>query len=753
MGDRFASGPATDTMYPMAPPCTSSAPTDTKPYPAGSRVGVLLPLPLEGAYDYRVPDNIALGPGDFVVVPLGGRESIGVIWGKGEGAVDEGRLRLVSKRLDAPPMGGDMRRFIAWVAKYTLYPIGAVLRMAMSVPDALHPPRPEVTFAIAVNAPTIRMTPAREKVLAALRGGPPRSASALARTAGVTPGVILGLAKVGMLECRMLTRNLPVDLPDWRLPGPSLSPEQTIAAADFSDMVGKGFSVSLLDGVPGSGKTEVYYQAVAEALKQGQQVLVLLPEIALSTQWLDRFRQRFGSPPALWHSEVTGAQRRATWRAVAEGRATVVVGARSALFLPFPDLGLIVVDEEHDAAYKQEEGVIYNGRDMAVVRANLSGFPIILCSATPSLETVANVTAGRYTSRHLPDRHGAAATPKVELIDMRTTPAPPGAWLSPPVRQALTETLGRSEQAMLFLNRRGYAPLTLCRTCGHRMQCPRCTAWLVEHRQISRLQCHHCGHALPLPTACPACEAEGGLVALGPGIERLAEEVDSLFPDIRRVVVASDTLRGPAAAAEIVSAMEERRIDLVIGTQVLAKGHHFPHLTLVSVIDADLGLSGGDLRGAERTFQLLYQVAGRAGRAERQGRVLMQTYMPEHPVMAALAGGDRDRFIAAESAARQLDGMPPYGRLVALVLSAPSESAVASAARALARKAPHGAGINVLGPAPAPLSLLRGRYRWRFLVKVSREIPVQPLIRQWLASALPPSQVRIQVDVDPYSFL
>ena len=737
----------------MAPSRTSSAQTDTEHYPAGSRVGVLLPLPLEGAYDYRVPDDMTLCTGDFVVVPLGSRQSVGVVWGKGEGAIEDGRLRPVSQRLDTPPMGGDMQRFIAWVANYTLYPIGAVLRMAMSVPDALYPPRPEIAFAIAADAPEVRMTPARQKVLAELYDGPPRPVSELARAAGVTPGVIAGLAAAGVLERRMLTPNPHVDLPDWRLPGPSLSPEQTAAATSLADMVGQGFAVNLLDGVPGSGKTEVYYQAVAEALKRGHQVLVLLPEIALSAQWLDRFRARFGAPPALWHSEVTGAQRRATWRAVAEGRATVVVGARSALFLPFPDLGLIVVDEEHDAAYKQEEGVVYNGRDMAVVRANLSGFPVILCSATPSLETVANVTARRYASRHLPDRHGAAATPKVELIDMRTTPAPPGAWLSPPVRQAMAETLARSEQVMLFLNRRGYAPLTLCRACGHRMQCPRCTAWLVEHRLIGRLQCHHCGHSLPLPKACPACEAEGGLVALGPGIERLAEEVDSLFPDIRRVVVASDTLRGPTAATEIVRAMEERRIDLVIGTQVLAKGHHFPHLTLVSVIDADLGLSGGDLRGAERTYQLLYQVAGRAGRAERPGRVLMQTYMPEHPVMAALASGDRDRFIAAESAARRLDGMPPYGRLVALILSAPSESAVASAARAMARNAPHGNGITVLGPAPAPLALLRGRHRWRFLVKVSRETAVQPLIRRWLATAVPPGNVRIQVDVDPYSFL
>jgi primosomal protein N' (replication factor Y) len=306
---------------------------------------------------------------------------------------------------------------------------------------------------------------------------------------------------------------------------------------------------------------------------------------------------------------------------------------------------------------------------------------------------------------------------------------------------------------MLFLNRRGYAPLTLCRACGHRLQCPNCTAWLVEHRFLGRLQCHHCGHAEPLPPLCPACGAAASFAACGPGIERLAEEMAARFPAARVSVVASDTLTGPRAVAELVSAVEQHRIDVLIGTQVLAKGHHFPLLTLVGVVDADLGLTGGDLRAAERTFQLLHQVAGRAGRAERPGVVHLQTYMPEHPVMRALVADDRDRFLAAEAAARQEQGLPPFGRLAALIIAAPDDEAADFAARAFARAAPQMPGVEVLGPAPAPLAVLRGRHRRRFLVKAKRSLNVQAVLREWLGRVKVPASVRVQVDVDPYSFL
>jgi primosomal protein N' (replication factor Y) len=505
--------------------------------------------------------------------------------------------------------------------------------------------------------------------------------------------------------------------------------------------------------VTGSGKTEVYFEAIAAAVAAGRQALVLLPEIALSSQWLDRFARRFAVAPAVWHSELTSRTRRIAWRAVAEGRAPVVVGARSALFLPFPDLGLVVVDEEHETAFKQEDGVVYHARDLAVVRARLSAAPAVLVSATPSLETVANVEAGRYGRITLPNRHGGASLPQVEAIDLRAHPPERGHFLSPPLVEAVEETLARGEQAMLFLNRRGYAPLTLCRRCGHRMECPHCTAWLVEHRLRHQLQCHHCGHTVPIPPECPACGAQHSLTPVGPGVERITEEAAARFPDARRLVMASDTLPGPHAAAEAARAIEAREVDLVIGTQVVAKGWHFPHLTLVGVVDADLGLAGGDLRAGERTVQLLHQVAGRAGRAEAPGRVKLQTFSPEHPVMRALVAGDLDAFMAREAAQRRPGHWPPYGRLAALIVSADSAPEADEVARALGKAAPWGEGVTVLGPAPAPLALLRGRHRRRLLLKTRRDVAVQPILREWLGRVAVPRGARVDVDVDPVSFL
>lgn len=718
------------------------------------RVAVLLPRPVGTAYDYRVPAGLVLAPGDIVEVPLGPSRARGVVWGADSGEIAAERLKDVGLKLDVPPVPQLSRDFVDWVAAYTLSPPGAVLRMVLSVPDALEPPRVVTAYQPPPAPPGIKMTPAREKVLTVAREGPPRSAADLAREAGVTPGVIRKLADLGGLVPVSLAAASPPPQPDLERAGPLLSNDQQAAASTLEHAVNaEAFSVHVLDGVTGSGKTEVYFQAMAAALQAGRQVLVLLPEIALSTQWLERFEARFGTTPALWHSEVTQAQRRATWRHVADGSAQVIVGARSALFLPYHDLGLIVVDEEHDPSFKQEDGVIYNARDMAIVRARLGDHPVILASATPALETLENVLQGRYQQLKLTARHGGAALPEISAIDLKKSPPMRGRWLSPPLVAAVSETLERREQALLFLNRRGYAPLTLCRSCGHRFQCPQCTAWLVDHRLLGRLQCHHCGLSMARPTICPVCEAEDSLHACGPGVERLQEEAQALFPEARIAVAASDTLTSPKALRMLIEAIQAHEVDLIIGTQVVAKGHHFPLLTLVGVVDADLGLSGGDLRASERTFQMLQQVSGRAGRAERAGRVLLQTHLPEHPVLQALAAGDRDGFLEAERAGREVTQMPPFGRLVALIVSGTEERAVDQAAHALGRAAPHGDGVHVLGPAPAPLALLRGRHRRRLLLKAPRTVRVQGVIRDWISRTRLPKKVRVQVDVDPYSFL
>ena len=737
---------------------TGGASSPTRLESPGKRVAVLLPLPLQGPYDYRVPEGMDLAPGDYVEVPLGPRRLVGVVWGGGSGAFDFARLKPVARRFDVRPMSEVTRRFVDWVAAYTLALPGLVLKMALSVPAALEPPRPSIVCRVVagvVPPAGFKLTAARQRVLKEAAAGELRTQPDLAAAAECGPAVVRGLLDAGLLEPVPLALEPELEQPDWHLVGPSLSADQEAAARALTDALGADkYGVIVVDGVTGSGKTEVYFEAIAACLASGKQVAVLLPEIALSTQWLERFKHRFGAAPGLWHSELTPGVRRATWRAVANGSLRIVVGARSALFLPYADLGLIVVDEEHDPAFKQEESVIYQARDMAVARAWLGGIPIALVSATPSLETLINVESGRYTLRHLPSRHGGASMPGIEIIDMRAQKAErPRRWLAPPLRKAIAETLEAGEQAMIFLNRRGYAPLTLCRGCGFRLQCPNCSAWLVEHRAAAKLLCHHCGHIMPPPELCPQCEKPESFAACGPGVERIAEEIAELFPQARTAMMASDTLTGPHAIDELVRKVASHELDLLIGTQVMAKGHHFPMLTLVGVVDADLGLNGGDLRAAERTYQLLHQVSGRAGRAERPGRVLLQSFQPEHPVIQALASGDRDAFLAAEAEERRDGQLPPFGRLAALVVSGEDMEEVDAAARLLGRTAPRSDDIQVLGPAPAPLALLRGRHRRRLLVKAPRSVTLQALLRDWLAATPLPSSVRVQVDVDPYSFL
>lgn len=741
--------------------------TELLPTPTGRRVRVMLTLPFAGPLDYLLPPRLAdAGPGDIVTVPLGRRTETGVIWDETphlppefmpppQREVAASRLKPVTAHPDLPPLPAQLRQFVDWVAAYTLSPPGMVLAMALRA-NALAPlPRPASGWRAAQTPPAgLRLTPARQKVLDIAASSPPLPTAELARRAGASAAVIRGLAQAGALEAVDIPAPPPFAPPDPAHGPPRLEGEQADVAAELRRRVAEeDFSITLLEGVTGSGKTEIYMEAIAACLEAGRQALVLLPEIALSAQWTGRFARRFGAEPALWHSDLGARLRRVTWRAVADGAARVVVGARSALFLPFDQLGLIIVDEEHETAFKQEDGVTYHARDMAVVRARMSRAPVILVSATPSLESLANVGAGRYRHLRLNARHGNATMPEVRTLDMRADPPERGLFLSPVLTGAIHDAIGRGEQAMLFLNRRGYAPLTLCRTCGHRMQCPNCTAWLVEHRARHILTCHHCGYDEPIPQTCPKCADADSLTPIGPGVERITEEARATFPDARILVMASDTLSGPAATAAAVERIARREIDLVIGTQIVAKGWHFPHLTLVGIVDADLGLGGGDLRASERTVQLLHQVAGRAGRAEAPGHVLLQSYVPDHPVMQALVSGDFDSFMQQEAEQRRPGFWPPYGRLVALIVSADTPEAAELTARALGQDAPRLDGVQVLGPAPAPLAILRGRHRHRLLLRARRTIAVQPIMREWLSRVRPERGARIDVDVDPVSFL
>ncbi|MBX2806419.1 MAG: primosomal protein N' [Hyphomicrobiales bacterium] len=721
-----------------------------------STVPVLLPLALDKTYDYLLPEADSLAPGDFVLVPIGPRKEIGVVWERDPDAraVDPKKLKAIIERFELPPLPDHARRFAEWVARYTLSPRGMVLKMMMSAGDVFSPDTPRWGFKLAGPPPT-RMTAERRKAIEAAEGGKVWAKAALADTAGVSYGVIDGLAKAGTF--------IRVELPRWKpkppqpdFAPPDLSEPQAYAADALKQRIADGkFSVALLDGVTGSGKTEVYFEAVAECIRQGKQALIMLPEIALTNQFLNRFEGRFGCRPQEWHSAIAGGERARIWRTVAEGEAQVVAGARSALFLPFSNLGLIIVDEEHDNAFKQEDRVSYQGRDMAVVRASLTGAAVALCSATPSLETAVNARQGRYAHLILPQRFAGAQLPEVSAIDLRMTPPDRGQWLSPPLVQAITETLARGQQSLLFLNRRGYAPLTLCRSCGHRIECPQCSASLVEHRFRQQLICHHCGFTLPAPKTCPKCSAEDSLVPCGPGVERVAEEVAERFPGVETAILSSDLIPGIKALREIIEKVARGDAPIIIGTQLVAKGHHFPHLATVGVVDGDLSLATGDPRASERTFQLISQVTGRAGREDGvEGRGLIQTHLPEHPVMKAIIANDRDSFIEQEIAARQEAGIPPFGRLAALIVSAKNKPDAEHFARQLVVAAPRSSKIAVLGPAEAPLALIRGRFRYRLLVKAARDADLQAYLRHWLDHApAAKGSLRLSVDVDPYSFL
>jgi primosomal protein N' (replication factor Y) len=746
--------------------CDAESPQPAKPqgshrlssdifFESGALVAVVTTQPLDRALDYKAPEGGCF-LGAFVEVPLGPRKVIGVVWGSGQGDYELSKVRAILRVLDAAPMRAEMMSFLEKSAAYTLTPLSAMLRLCTRAPGLGDPPSMQKIYRRGEGEPD-RVTAARTKVLETLAeyGSLSFTLRELADMAGVTSSVIKGLVKQGVVREEKSPRDLPYPRLDPDLPGKALSADQAAGAAVLAAGVTSGdYGTTLLRGVTGSGKTEVYLEAVAAALRSGRQALVLLPEIALTAEFYTRVEARFGAKPAEWHSGATMTERRRIWRMVGQGDAQLVIGARSALFLPFQNLGLIVVDEEHDTSYKQEEGVLYHARDMAVLRASICGAHVVLASATPSLESWANAQSGKYTKLELTSRFGPAVMPTMGTIDMRSEGLPSDRWVSPTLKKEVDARLERGEQAMLFINRRGYAPVTLCRACGHQIGCDHCDARMVEHRFLKRLICHQCGESKPMPTACPSCEAEDKMAPIGPGVERLGEEAHALWPDARIATLSSDMYGSARALKEEIAGIAQGSADIIIGTQLVAKGHNFPKLTLVGVIDADLGLTGSDLRAAERTFQLMRQVAGRAGRAEAPGTALMQTYQPDHPVIRSILAGDEEGFWQAEAKEREAAGMPPYGRLAGIILSGPDVAAVFDAGNQLARndRALRDVGAQVYGPAPAPIARVRGRHRVRLLVKAGKGVALQRALGLWVGQLRLKGDMRLAVDIDPQSF-
>lgn len=718
---------------------------------------VLVTLPFGDVFDYRYPLNVPLQPGSIVQIPFGKRDLYGVVSVlKNKTSTPPHKIKDVISVVTWCALKEQDLAFLKWMSDYTMIPKGLVLKMFLSSPMAFEPEKPLYAYKISKDF-SGSLTDKQRLVVKWFKGKTTAYSSAdIQKGAGVSAAIVKGTLGKGALilvPFSTVSKN-----PDENYLKMSYSPEQQEVVESLSRAVAaQRYEAILVEGVTGSGKTEVYFEAIAQALRERRQSVVLLPEISLTPQWLERFEKRFGTEPVGWHSQMTPVQRRKAWQRIAKGEAPVIVGARSALMLPYLNLGLIIVDEEHETSYKQEESAIYHARDMAVARAYHLGVPIVLVSATPSLESYVNAKEGKYTFLKLPHRHGGATLPSLEIVDMRShdKKATQGTiqFMATKVRAALVDAVSKGEQALLFLNRRGYAPLTLCRGCGERLECPHCTAWLVQHKSMERLQCHHCGFVAKRPKTCPKCEEEESFIPCGPGVERIAEEVKALLPEARVLIMASDAFETTADLVKAIERIQKGEVDVIIGTQMMAKGHHFPKLTLVGVIDADLGLSGGDLRACEKTYQLLQQVSGRCGRAEKKGHVLLQTYYPDHPVLQALVANDKGAFIKQEILMRQTAAMPPYTRLAALICSSQDQQLVEQWVRTLGRNAPRIEGVEVLGPAQAPMAILRRYHRWRFLVRAPKNYPLQKYLKSWLATLEVPRQIKLQIDIDPISFM
>ena len=732
---------------------------------AGDIVKVLIPNVANAGYDYRLTAPADLGT--FVRVNVMRRPYIGVVYGIGDSGLAPEKIRDTTDVFPWHLSVSDLQ-WIQKMSDWTLMTPGAVLRLIVNVPDAFSPPRTEQLYGYDFES-NVRMTDARQSVADAFASNDnePMSASDIQNIAHVSAAVVKTMINRGVLIPRD-TRTRDANDFDYKyqdMGTVQLNAEQSAAAAEIAAAIDHGgYSAFVLDGITGSGKTQVYFDAAWRAYSHGKSVLLMMPEIALTAQFISRYEHRFGAPPVVWHSNLTAARRRAIWRGVLTGKIRMVVGTRSALFLPWQDLGLIVVDEEHDTSYKQEDMGNYHARDMAVLRAKISGFPIVLTSATPSAETLQNVADGKYRCLKLTARFGGATVPTIETIDMRANrplpynlpsdddaAAPQNGYLSPNLCNAIQETLNAGRQTMLFINRRGFAPIVQCKKCGWVAQCPDCSVGMTYHKHMGKLLCHMCGRMAPMPTKCPNCG--DNVSCRGAGLEKIQEEVSIKFPSARTALVSSDTIISRQALERIVHKMENGETDIVIGTQILAKGHHFPNLTLVGVVDADMGLFGTDFRAAEHTFQQLFQVAGRAGRGDAPGRVLLQTYQPENPVLTAICNGDRDAFMASDMAARRAAKMPPYGQLIAVIIESQRETTLKKFCAELSAAAPTAAGVKIMGPIAAQIYQVRNWYRMRFLVAGDARAKLQPLVRHWIDKVRTPSNVRVKLDVNPQNFM
>ncbi len=729
-------------------------------FTAGTIVKVLVSNIPSAGYDYRLTAPAAIGT--FVGVRVMNRICVGIVWGIGDSGLPHDKIKDVSLVYDAKIPVNDMQ-WILRMSEWTLIPMGMVLRLIVNIPDAFSPPRTEQLYSFNFDS-NARITQNRQAIMDAFASNDndPMTVADIQNIARVSPSVVRTMIKNGgLIPGAQREKNIDTCIFTYQDLGNIKLNEQQQNAADAigESIESGGFSVYLLDGITGSGKTQVYFDSAWRAYSQGKSVLLMMPEIALTAQFMSRFESRFGAPPVVWHSNLTAARRREIWRGVLNGKIKIIVGTRSALFLPWQDLGLVVIDEEHDTSYKQEDMGNYHARDMAILRAKISGFPVVLASATPSAETLENVNIGKYKSLRLTSRYGGAQLPEITTIDLRENrptsymigDVEQTGYLSPLLCDALSETLAQGHQAMLFINRRGFAPIVQCKKCGWTATCQECSVGMTYHKRIGKLLCHMCGRTAPLSKVCPDCGCDVSM--RGIGLEKIQEEVTARFPNVRTALVSSDVITSRQVLERLVKQLEDGEIDIVIGTQILAKGHHFPNLTLVGIVDSDMGLFGTDFRAAEHTFQQLFQVAGRAGRGKYAGRVLLQTYQPTHPVLTAICSGDRDGFMRTDMMGRKAAQMPPYGMLIAIIIEGQKEAVLQKYCQDLATAAPILHGAKIMGPITAQIYQIRNWYRMRFLVAGGTNMALQPVIERWISKVKQPVNIRVKIDVNPINFM
>ena len=738
-----------------------------------NEVAVLVSGPFNEPFDYSVAskkDGVCVG--QVVLVPFGKRKNVGIIVGEGTRTIPEEKLKRIEEIYEINPIPQPSIELINFLANWYCVYKGLVLKMVLSPVEAITSSEYRKVYKSKFQDSDeieeinkYKITSKRKLILDFLfKSKQAVFQEDLIDNTGVSKSILKDMTKKNLIVEELVKKQAYSNL---KVPNYNkikfeinklLNSEQKNAVEKINVSIKKKKpDCFLLDGVPGSGKTETYFQTVKTCLDEGKQILILLPEISLTPDWEKRFHQSFSFAPLVWHSGITKTKKKQIWLSALNSSAGVIVGARSALMLPILNLGLIIVDEEHDPAFKQEEGVRYNARDMAIYKAIRSSVPIVLASATPSLETYHNMKIGKYIHLTLPKRATGAALPDIKLIDLKANTPERGKWISSVLTNEIKSKLDNREQSLLFLNRRGYAPLTICNSCGNKIKCVNCETWLVEHRSQNTLVCHHCGYTKRISNTCDICGAEGQIKACGPGVERIEEEINQLFPEAKLTVLSSDTMKSQKTLVKTLEKIKNNKVDIIIGTQMIAKGHDFPYLKLVGIIDSDVGLSGGDLRASERSFQLLQQVSGRSGRHSidelDKGVVFLQTYDNENPIIRAIAKNNRDDFFEKELSSRKNANMPPFGRLAAIILSSKYERKLDGFASELLRVAPLFKNVKIFGPAPAPLYFLRGKYRRRFLIKSDKTVNIQDVLLNWTNKIKTPHNVKLTIDIDPFSFM